>query len=67
MSTRTFSVEGMTCGHCVSSITGEVTKVPGVGGVRVDLEAKTVTVTGEPLDGVAIAAAIGEAGYGVVG
>jgi copper chaperone len=67
MSTRAFTVEGMTCGHCVSAVTGEVTKVPGVRDVQVDLEAKTVTVTGEPIDDTAIAAAVEEAGFTLVG
>jgi len=39
--------------------------VAGVEAVEVDLDAKTVTVTGEPLDEQAIVAAIGEAGYEV--
>ncbi len=65
MSTRTYSVEGMSCGHCVAAITGEVTKVPGVSGVDVSLEAKTVTVTGDS-DDAAVRAAIDEAGYAVV-
>ena len=67
MSTRTYSVEGMTCGHCVNAVTGEVTKVPGIQEVSVDLAAKTVTVTGDPIDDTAIAAAVDEAGYSLVG
>ena len=67
MSTRTYTVEGMTCGHCVSAVTGEVTKVPGIQEVSVDLAAKTVTVTGDPIDDTAIAAAVDEAGYSLVG
>ena len=66
MSTRTYSVDGMTCGHCVASVTAEVTKVAGVAGVDVDLAAKTVTVTGEPIDDAAVRDAIDEAGYAVV-
>ena len=67
MSTRTYTVEGMTCGHCVNAVTGEVTKVPGVQEVTVDLAAKTVTVTGDPIDDTAVAAAVDEAGYTLVG
>ena len=67
MSTRTYTVEGMTCGHCVSAVTGEVSKVSGVTDVRVDLEAKTVTVTGDGIDDAAVAAAVDEAGYTVAG
>ena len=66
MSTRTYSVDGMTCGHCVAAVTSEVTKVDGVAGVDVDLAAKTVTVTGEPIDDAAVRDAIDEAGYTVV-
>jgi copper chaperone CopZ len=67
MSTRTYTVEGMTCGHCVSAVTGEVAKVPGITDVRVDLDAGTVTVTGEPIDDAAVTAAVDEAGYAVAG
>jgi copper chaperone CopZ len=66
MTTRTYTVEGMTCGHCVSAVTGEVTKVPGVSDVAVDLAAKTVTVTGHDIDDAAVAAAVDEAGYTLV-
>jgi copper chaperone len=67
MTTRTYSVEGMTCGHCVDAVTGEVAKVAGIADVCVDLGAKTVTVTGEHLDDTAVRAAIDEAGYIAVG
>ena len=64
--TRTYTVQGMTCEHCVRAVTEEVQKVPGVSGVRVDLAGGTVDVTGEPLDDAAVAAAVDEAGYAVV-
>ncbi|HXR41380.1 MAG TPA: cation transporter [Acidothermaceae bacterium] len=67
MTTRTYVVDGMTCGHCVNAVTGEVTKLDGVTDVAVDLEAKTVTVSGEPIDDNAVREAIDEAGYAVVG
>jgi copper chaperone len=67
MTTRTYTVEGMTCGHCVNAVTEEVEKVDGVSSVDVDLDTKTVTVSGDPLDDAAIAAAIDEAGYAVSG
>jgi copper chaperone CopZ len=66
MTARTYSVEGMTCEHCVHAVTGEVSKVAGVTAVTVDLAAETVTVTGQTLDDTAISAAIDEAGYTVV-
>lgn len=63
MSTLTYSVPGVSCGHCRMAITNEVAPLPGVESVEVDLDAKTVTVIGEPLDEQAIIAAIDEAGY----
>ena len=67
MTTRTYTVDGMTCEHCVHAITGEVTKLPGVADVTVDLTGKTVAVSGEAVDEAAVRAAIDEAGYTVVG
>jgi copper chaperone len=57
-------VEGMSCAHCVASITRAVEPLPGVTGVTVDLDGAAVTVTGEP-DGAAVAAAIEDCGYDV--
>jgi copper ion binding protein len=65
VSTLTYSVPGVSCEHCQRAIEGEVSQVEGVESVDVDLDAKTVTVSGEPLDGLAIVAAIDEAGYEV--
>jgi len=61
--TRTFIVPGVHCGHCVMSITEEVSEVEGVEDVAVDLETKVVTIRGRELDDAALRAAIGEAGY----
>jgi copper chaperone len=62
--TRTFTVQGMTCGHCVSSVTEEVQEIPGVQSVDVVLETGAVTVTSsQPLDDTAVRAAVEEAGY----
>ncbi len=58
-----YSVPDISCEHCVSAITKEVTKVEGVTAVNVDLETKTVSVTGGQSE--AIVAAIDEAGYDV--
>ncbi len=70
MSTQTVSVAGMTCHHCVMSVTEEVSEIAGVTGVDVDLVAggtSTVTITADaPVTDEAIAAAITEAGYAVV-
>jgi copper chaperone len=69
-STTTVRVAGMTCSHCVGAVTEELSKVPGVVDVRVDLvEGGTspVQVThSEPLDDAAVAAAVDEAGYELV-
>jgi len=65
MSALTFTVPGMTCGHCEAAVKGEVGKVAGVADVAVDLGTKLVTVSGDGLDEAAIVAAIDEAGFEV--
>jgi copper chaperone len=68
MSTATYTVVGMTCGHCVNSVTEEVSQVPGVTAVDVDLANGGLTVTSEaPVDEAAVRAAVEEAGYEVAG
>lgn len=66
MSTQTFPVTGMTCGHCVSAVTSELKAIPGVTEVAVDLVAggtSSVTVDSEkPVDDAQVAAALDEAG-----
>ena len=62
----TYTVAGMTCGHCKSAVSGEVSKVAGVEGVDVDLETKKVVVRGSGLSDEAVRAAIDEAGYDAV-
>ncbi|MGS2615522.1 heavy-metal-associated domain-containing protein [Micromonospora sp. LZ34] len=67
MVTTTYQVQGMTCGHCVSSVSAEVGAVPGVTDVQVDLATGRVTVTSEqPLDTDTVRAAVDEAGYDLV-
>ena len=62
--TSTYTVTGMTCGHCVSSVTGEVQEIRGVENVDVVLETGAVTITSaEPIDESAVRAAVEEAGY----
>ena len=64
MSTSTYTVTGMTCGHCVASVTEEVQEIPGVTDVAVDLASGSVTVTSaDSLDDAAVKAAVEEAGY----
>jgi copper chaperone CopZ len=62
--TQTYTVTGMTCGHCVQAVTGELSRLPGVHEVRVDLGSGAVTVESDgqvPLD--EVRAAVDEAGY----
>jgi copper chaperone CopZ len=64
--TRTYTVQGMTCGHCVASVTEEVQEVAGVEEVVVALESGEVTVTSsQDIDDNSIKAAVEEAGYRV--
>jgi copper chaperone len=67
MSEQVYAVQGMTCGHCVASVTSEVSKVEGVSGVDVDLGSGRVSVTGDGFTDRQIRAAVDEAGYEVVG
>jgi copper chaperone len=68
--TSVFQVAGMTCGHCVASVTEELSALAGVSAVDVDLvpggsSAVSVTSAAE-LDGAAVEAAVEEAGYTLV-
>ena len=68
MSTATYTVVGMTCGHCVNSVTEEVSQLPGVTAVDVDLASGGLTVTSDaPVEETAVRAAVEEAGYSVAG
>lgn len=60
-----YAVPAIHCEHCAMSIREEVTEVAGVEAVEVDLDAKTVTVSGGSLSDELVRAAIGEAGYEV--
>lgn len=63
---ETFTVTGMTCGHCVASVTEELSELASVESVEVDLPTGAVTVTSsQPLDPAAVLAAVEEAGYSV--
>ncbi|MFD6661889.1 heavy-metal-associated domain-containing protein [Micromonospora chalcea] len=64
----TYQVNGMTCGHCVKSVSTELSALAGVTDVQVDLATGRVTVTSQnPLDADAVRAAVDEAGYDLVG
>jgi len=59
-----YTVTGMTCGHCVASVTEEVGEIAGVRDVVVDLESGSLTFTSdEPVARETVAAAVHEAGY----
>ncbi|TCK21728.1 heavy-metal-associated domain-containing protein [Pseudonocardia endophytica] len=67
MSTATYTVSGMTCQHCVASVTEEIGEIAGVTGVDVDLASGAVTVTSETeITDDAVRDAVVEAGYEVV-
>ena len=68
MSETVITVTGMTCGHCVSAVQGEIGKLTGVTGVDVDLETGTVRISADPPPGrAALSSAVHEAGYELTG
>jgi copper chaperone len=68
MSQSTYTVTGMTCGHCVASVTEEISEIDGVTDVAVDLPTGAVTVTTDRLvDEADVRAAVEEAGYQLAG
>jgi len=70
MSTMTYAVSGMTCGHCVAAVTDEVTKIEGVTGVEITLVTggqSTVSVqSSAPLTEESVRLAVDEAGYELI-
>ena len=65
-SSATYTVSGMTCEHCVASVSEEVLEIAGVTGVDVDLPTGTLTVTSDrPVSEDDVRAAVDEAGYEV--
>ncbi|MFC5175133.1 heavy-metal-associated domain-containing protein [Nocardioides taihuensis] len=66
MTTHSYAVSGMTCGHCAGAVTSELKSLDGVTDVQVELVAggtSTVTVTStQPLAETQVAAALDEAG-----
>lgn len=63
MSTKTFTVEGMTCGHCELSVREEVEELVGVASVEADRNTGRLMVRGEGIDDAAIQKAVEAAGY----
>lgn len=70
MSSKTINVDGMTCDHCVNAVTEEISKIPGVTEVKIDLhvgEISQVAINaGIGISDADIAAAVEEAGYSIV-
>ena len=64
MEQKTYTVTGMTCGHCEASVREEIGEIAGVQQVEASHETGRVVVTSDgPLDPAAVAAAVEEAGY----
>lgn len=57
------NIEGMTCDHCVNSVTNAVKEVPGVKDAKVSLEGKSAEIQGDGIDVQKVLAAIEEEGY----
>jgi len=69
MTTATYTVAGMTCAHCVASVSEEVSELAGVTDVAVELESGTLTISGDgaTVSNVdAVRGAVEEAGYQLV-
>jgi copper chaperone len=68
--TAVYSVNGMTCSHCVTAVTEEIQAIPGVIAVTIDLAPQDVStvhvVSDEPLPTAVISRAVDEAGYEIV-
>ncbi|WP_431947611.1 heavy-metal-associated domain-containing protein [Actinacidiphila sp. bgisy167] len=63
-----YSVSGMSCGHCESAVSKEVSALPGVTGITVDAKTGLLTIDSDaPLEEAAVRAAVDEAGYELVG
>jgi copper chaperone len=68
MQTLALTVGGMSCEHCATAIRKEISALPGVSTVNVDVAGGTVTVSGEELPATdSLRAAVEEAGYQVAG
>lgn len=68
VSSRSIAVTGMACDHCASAVRAEISKLPGITDVDVDVAVGTVRITGDPLPGDSpLRAAIEEAGYEFAG
>jgi len=66
MTEHIYTVEGMTCAHCVAAVTEEVSRIPGAEHVEVDLDSGRLAVSGETIETDEVRAAVEEAGYSLV-
>lgn len=67
MTTSTYTVTGMTCGHCVASVREEISEIPGVNNVDVTLETGVVEISSDrELGRDEVSDAVSEAGYELV-
>jgi len=70
MTSTTYTVRGMTCGHCVNAVTEEISEIDGVASVEIDLveggDSPVTVVSDAELDIEAVRAAIDEAGYELI-
>ena len=64
--TSSYTVAGMTCSHCVASVSEEVAEIAGVAAVDVELAGGRLTVSGDGVRDEDVRAAVAEAGYEVV-
>lgn len=64
-STKEYTVQGMTCGHCEISVKEEVGEIVGISAVEASSKTGTVSVSGEGFTDEQVAAAVKEAGYSV--
>jgi len=60
---RTYTVQGMSCEHCVAAVSESLAALPGVERVSVDLDSGRALVDGTEIEDAAVAAAVEEAGY----
>ena len=68
VSTRSIAVTGMSCDHCANAIRAEISKLPGVTSIDVDVTAGTVRVSGDPVpEDASLREAVEEAGYEFAG
>ncbi|WP_020107098.1 heavy-metal-associated domain-containing protein [Nocardia sp. 348MFTsu5.1] len=64
MSVETYRVVGMTCDHCVASVTEEVGEIPGVDRVEIELSSGRMNVhVAQPVARDVVEAAVVDAGY----